>query len=378
MNADDFRLDPSVAHLNHGSFGVVPAVVRRRQDEFRAEADRDPDGYHATLGERVAEAREEVAAFLGADPGGLAFVDNVTEGVAVALESVPLAPGDRILVCDHAYGAVDIAARRRARRAGAAVDTVTLPGRSDGEWSAQDAAAALLAAVTPRTKVAVFDHITSTTARLLPVRHLVAELRALGVVTVVDAAHAPGMLEVDLGGIGADFWTGNLHKWAFAPRPCGVLAVAPAWRERVEPLIASFYLGEGFPHSVEFQGTRDHTTWLAAPYGLRFLKELGAAETRERNAALALRGQRIVAEATGLPAWRGDAELSMRVLRLPRGVAVTQDAAGALADQIFRTCGCRTAVRPWPDAGLLRVSAQVYTRESDFERLAAGLRDIFS
>ncbi|GII84901.1 isopenicillin-N epimerase [Sphaerisporangium siamense] len=378
MNAEDFRLDPSVAHLNHGSFGAVPAVVRRRQDEFRAEADRDPDAYHATLGERVAKAREEVAAFLGADPGGLAFVENVTEGVAVALDSVPLAPGDRILVCDHAYGAVGIAARRRAGRAGAEVDTVTLPGRSDGEWSAEDAAAAFLAAVTPRTKVAIFDHVTSSTARLLPVRRLVEGLRALGVVTVVDAAHAPGMLEVDLGAIGADFWTGNLHKWAFAPRPCGVLAVAPAWRARVEPVIASFALEEGFPSSVEFQGTRDHTAWLAAPYGLRVLEELGAAETRERNAALALRGQRIVAEATGLAAWRGDAELSMRVLRLPRGVAVTYDAAEALSNEIFHTCGCRAGVKAWPDAGLLRVSAQVYNRESDFERLAAGLRSIFS
>ncbi|WP_248959069.1 aminotransferase class V-fold PLP-dependent enzyme [Sphaerisporangium perillae] len=378
MNIDDFSLDPSVAHLNHGSFGAVPHRVRVAQNELRLELERNPDVFFATVMDRVAKARNEVAAFLGAEPDGLAFVSNVTEGVAVALNSVPLAPGDQILISDHTYGAVEIAVRRAAERAGAEVVMVTLPGQADGEWSGDEAADAFLGSVTPRTKVAVFDHITSNTARLLPARRLVDGFRALGVVTIVDAAHAPGMLELDLSELGADFWTGNLHKWAFGPRPSGVLAVAPAWRDRVEPLIPSFYQEAGFPKSVEFQGTRDYTAWLAAPHGLRVFDDLGLHAVQARNAELVARGRSIVAGATGLRPWRSDPELAMCVLRLPDGVAETQPRAEALSAEIYRKLGCRAGIKPWPGAGLLRLSAQVYNREQDYERLATGLRGILT
>jgi isopenicillin-N epimerase len=352
--------------------------VRQKQDEFREEAERDPDAFFATILDRIAKARNEVAAFLGAEPEGMAFVTNVTEGVAVALNSVPLAPGDEILISDHTYGAVEIAVRERARQTGAKVARVAFPGQADGEWSGEDAAAALLGAVTPRTAVAVFDQITSRTARLLPVGRLVEGFRALGVVTIVDAAHAPGMLDVAVGELGADFWTGNLHKWAFAPRPAGVLAVGPAWRERVEPLIVSFSQQDGFPASVEFQGTRDYTPWLAAPYGTRLLADLGAQTVRARNAALVARGQEFVAEIAGLRPWRSDPEASMCVLRLPEGIGETTAQADALAAEIFRRLGCRAGIRAWPGTGLLRLSAQLYNREKDYERLATGLRDLFT
>ncbi|MDH2429594.1 aminotransferase class V-fold PLP-dependent enzyme [Sphaerisporangium sp. TRM90804] len=376
MDIDDFSLDPGVVHLNHGSFGAVPKVVRERQGELHREFDHDPDVFYTTLLDRIAKARNEVAAFLGAEPEGTAFVANVTEGVAVALNSVPLAAGDEILVGDHAYGAVGIAARRRAELTGAKVVTVTLPGREDGDWSGEDAAEAFLGAVTPRTRLAVFDHVTSVSARLLPVERLVEGFRALGVVTIVDAAHAPGMLDVDVSGLGADFWTGNLHKWCFAPAPSGVLAVGPAWRERVEPLVVSWYQDDGFPRSVEFQGTRDYTAWLASPHGTRLLDGLGARTVRSRNAALVARGQRIVAEQVGLVPWRSDPELSMRVLRLPEGVAQTLPEAEALASELYTRHRCRAAIRPWPAAGLLRLSAQLYNQEQDYERLASALRAV--
>ncbi|MFC6080557.1 aminotransferase class V-fold PLP-dependent enzyme [Sphaerisporangium aureirubrum] len=378
MDIEDFSLDPSIAHLNHGSFGAVPCRVRDRQDELRREAERNPDLFVSTLFDRVAKARTEVAEFLGGDPDGTAFVANVTEGVAVALHSVPLGPGDQILMCDHAYGAVDIAVRHTARRTGAEVVTVTLPGQYDGEWSGEDAARAFLDAVTPRTRVAVFDHITSNTARLFPVERMCEELSAAGVVTVVDGAHAPGMLDLDLNRIGADFYTGNLHKWVFTPHSAGVLAVSPEWRDRVVPLIPSFFLDDGFPRSLEMQGTRDHTAWLAAPHGVRLLTDLGARKVRERNASLAARGQEILAEIPGLTPWRADPELSMRILRLPEGMATGYDEAEELSAEIYHRLHCRVGIKPWPRAGLLRISAQVYNREKDYERLAAGLPAILN
>ncbi|MEO3807506.1 aminotransferase class V-fold PLP-dependent enzyme [Sphaerisporangium sp. B11E5] len=378
MDIEDFNLDPSIAHLNHGSFGAVPHRVRERHEELRREAERNPDLFFATLPDRVAKARTEVAEFLGGDPDGTAFVSNVTEGIAVALHSIPLSPGDQILLCDHAYGAVDIAVRHAAARTGAEVVTITLPGRADGEWSGEDAAQAFLSAVTVRTKVAVFDHITSPTARLLPVEHMCREFAAAGVTTVVDGAHAPGMLDLDLTRVGADFYTGNLHKWLFTPHSAAVLAVSPAWRDRVVPLVPSFYLGDGFPRSLEIQGTRDHTPWLTAPYGIRLLTDLGARHVRTRNARLAARAQEILADLPMLTPWRADPELSMRVLRLPEGMATTYEESLTLSTEIYRRLNTRTAIRPWPGAGLLRLSAQLYNREKDYERLASGLSAILS
>jgi isopenicillin-N epimerase len=363
---------------NHGSFGAVPRRVGERQEELRREAERDPDLFFTTLPDRVAKARTEVVEFLGGDPDGTAFVSNVTEGVAVALHSIPLSPGDQILICDHAYGAVDIAVRHAARRTGAEVVTVTLPGQADGDWSPGDAARAFLEAVTDRTKVAVFDHITSPTARLLPVQHMCERFAAAGVVTVVDGAHAPGMLDLDLNSIGADFYTGNLHKWLFTPHSAGVLSVSPAWRDRVTPLVPSYYLAEGFPLSLEIQGTRDHTAWLTAPHGTRLLTGLGAHQIRTRNARLAARAQEILSEVPGLTPWRADAELSMRVLRLPDGVGTTYEDSVTLSTEIFHRLGCRVAIRPWPRAGLLRLSAQVYNREKDYTRLATDLPAILN
>lgn len=373
MDIEDFCLDPSVAHLNNGSFGAVPLRVRERHDELRREAERDPDLFFAALPDRLTKARTEIAEFLGADPDGTAFVSNVTEGIAVALHSIPLSPGDQILVCDHAYGAVEIAVNHTASRTGAEVVRLTLPGRTTGDWTADDAATTFLDAVTPRTKVAVFDHITSPTARLFPVQRMCRDLSAAGVTTIVDGAHAPGMLDLDITEVAADFYVGNLHKWLFAPHSAAVLAVTPTWRDRVTPLIPSHYLHEGFPRSLELQGTRDHTPWLVTPHGVRLLTDLGPAHVRTRNAHLAARAQEILAEVPGLTPWQADPELSMRVLRLPEGVATTYETGVALATEIYDRLRCRTAIRPWPGAGLLRVSAQLYNREKDYERLATGL-----
>ncbi|WP_283133463.1 aminotransferase class V-fold PLP-dependent enzyme [Rhizohabitans arisaemae] len=369
-----FTLDPGKSHLNNGSFGTVPVPVQRRHAELRAEMEADTVVFFRGLTDRIAAARAEVAAFLDADPAGLAFTANVTEGVAVALASLPLGIRDEILITDHCYGAVQLAVRRRAEACGAKVGVAEVA--RGGMWTGDDAVQAILDAVTPRTRVAVFDHVTSATARLMPVHRLVTELRARGVTTVVDGAHVPGMLPVSLNGIGADFWTGNLHKWGFAPRSTGVLAVSPEWRARVRPLIVSWFAEEGFPVAIESQGTRDHTGWLAAPYGLRLIGELGAGRIRRHNAELAEYGQRLLAEATGLAAWPGDPELAMRVVRLPQGMARTFEAALALAVRVTEELGCHVAIRPWQGAGLVRLSAQIYNRPDEYQRFATGFAGI--
>ncbi|GAA2749273.1 aminotransferase class V-fold PLP-dependent enzyme [Kitasatospora cinereorecta] len=372
-----FTLDPAVAHLNHGSYGAVPVPVQRAQARLRAEQERDPDGFFADLPDRIARARAEVASALGGDPARLALLTNVTEGVAVVLESIPLAAGDEILVTDHGYGAVTRAAERRAAETGAAVRCVRLSPHLADEHAVRER---VLAAVTRRTRVAVLDLVTSPTARVIAAPALLAALAERRVTTVVDAAHAPGMLPVDLGGSagGADFWVGNLHKWAFAPRAAAVLAVRAAWRPRVRPLMLSWEHDRGFPGRVEWRGTCDYTPWLAAPAGFALLEKLGAERVRAHNERLAAHGQRQLVERAGLRPLPATAGLAMRAVRLPPGVAESEHAAKALMVAVQRRLSTRIAIRPWPGGGVLRISAQLYNRPDEYTRLADGLAHLIT
>jgi isopenicillin-N epimerase len=367
-----FSNDAAVAQLNHGSFGMVPIPVQRAQQRLRDEMEANPPRFFSVgLEERIAHVRRHLAAFVGADPDGTALVDNATTGVATVLAGLDLGTGDEVVTTDHGYGAVDLAVDALCRRTGASRRVARVPLAPDDDA----VVGAVLDAVTGRTRLVIVDHITSPTARVLPVRRIVEAVRGRAgdrVAVLVDAAHAPGILPDPVTGAGADFWVGNFHKWAYAPRGTALLSVATRWRERIRPLVVSWNQPAGFPDSLEWVGAHDYTPWLAAPTGLFVLRSLGVDAVRRHNVALAEHGQALLAEALGaaVPARTG---LPMTVVPLPPGAAADAAQAAALRRRISDELTTEVGLNSWRGRGYLRLSAQVYNREEDFQRLVEGL-----
>ena len=369
---DSWPLSPTVVHANHGSYGAVPHPVLDEQRSWRDRMEENPVRFFAReMPTALEDARRDVARFLGADEDGVAFVPNATTGVSTVLARASLKRGDQVLVTDHGYGAVTSAARRFCERAGAELVVAEVALTASDE----EAAAAVLAAVGKRTTLAVLDHVTSPTARRLPLHLLLPALRARGVTTLIDGAHAPGMLEVNLRELGADFWTGNLHKWACAPRGTAVLWAAPNLRAGVRPLVVSWADDRGFPWAFNDSGTYDVTGWLATPRALRFLHGLGWERLRRHNVELAREGQRMVAAALNVDtdALPVDPAVSMQLVPLPAGVASSQQEAMELQAHIAESVAVETAITTWRGQGFVRICAHAYNAPADYGRLAEAL-----
>jgi isopenicillin-N epimerase len=367
-----FSIDPEVAYLNHGGFGAVPVPVQRAQQRLRAEMEANPTGFFSRgLLDRIAHTRRHAARFVGADPECTALVTNVTAATQVVLNNVQVGPGDEILLTDHGYGATKMAVDWHCGRHGAAARVVSVPLDAGDD----EAVATVVAGARPGyTRLVVVDHLSSPTAKILPVARIVAQMRELGIPVFVDAAHAPAMLPLDVAATGADFWAGNMHKWAFAPRPTALLTVAASRREQIEPLIVSWEQPAGYPRAQEFGSTLDYTAWLAAPAGLHLLQTLGLDRVRRHNVELVEYGQRVVAEAlrldpAALPNPAGPAH--MRLIPLPP--ELDDDAATAMRLRLAQEYRCEVAVTQWNGRRGLRIAAQIYNRPSDYDRLAAAL-----
>jgi isopenicillin-N epimerase len=366
-------LAEGVRHLNHGSFGSSPRAVLAAQVELRAEMDADPDRWFRGLPDRVAEARVEVASSLGVTDDELAFVPNASAGVSAVLRGLALRPGAEIVLTDHAYGAVAMAAARVAEAAGARVRTVSVPL----DATAEAATAAIAAVLGARTALLIVDQVSSPTARALPVELITREAHRAGVPVLVDAAHAPGMFADPVRRCGpVDFWVGNLHKWACAPRGTAVLVAREPWAQDLYPVIDSWGTPDAYPRRFDRQGTVDLTAWLTAPFAFEFIERaVGWDALRASAARLADLGQVRLAEALGgdvsevcaLPA------PLMRLVPLPDGLVTDQEQAHALQHRIADETRCEIAVTTWGGRGYIRLSTHAYNTIDDIDQLAALL-----
>ncbi|MBV8836309.1 MAG: aminotransferase class V-fold PLP-dependent enzyme [Alphaproteobacteria bacterium] len=361
-------LDPTVAYLNHGSFGVTPRTVLEAQAKWRHEIERSPAAFMARArAGLLRDAAAPVAEYLGAQPEDLAFMENATSAANAVLRSLAFSPGDEILVTSLGYRAVNHAAAYVATRAGATLveAKITLP-----VGGADDIVAAVTAKLSARTRLVVLDHIASQSAIVLPIEPLIAAARGVGAQVLIDGAHVPGQLTLDIPALGADYYVANLHKWLFVPRGCAVLWAPKARQDGLQPLTISHGYGQGFLAEFDWTGTRDLSGWLCAPEGIAAHRRLGAERLMERNRAFAREMATMLARrfGTGLAAPL-DMFAAMAVVRLPDSPRDFLEVTAWLRETH------RIEAPVWRIDGALwvRIGAQAYNEPADYERLAAAI-----
>ncbi len=379
---ESFLLQPDVVFLNHGSFGACPRPVFEEYQAWQRMLERQPVEF---LGRRFPDlmhaARKALAAYVGAATDDLVYAPNATTALNVVARSLPLQPGDEVLTTDHEYGALDrtwqfVCARRQARYVRR---PLPLPLES-----AEQVVEVMWSAVTPRTRVLFLSHITSPTALILPLAELIRRARNAGIWTVVDGAHAPGQIDLDLAALGADFYAGNCHKWLMAPKGSAFLYARPEVQHLLEPLVVSWGWEADergpsrFVDEQEWQGTRDPSAYLTVPAAIRFQAEHEWTRVRAACHELLRDTRQAMAELTGLePLCADSSEWYGQMAAFP----LPPCDAGELKRRLYDEYRVEVPIIEWGPSGegagglrqLVRVSVQGYNTREDVEALLTAL-----
>lgn len=424
--ASHWSLDAATVYLNHGSFGATPTRVLEAQAAIRARMESEAVRFFVEeLQERMDECRRAVAAFVDCDWDDLALVTNATVGVATALENCPLGPGDEILVNDHEYPACLNNARRIAARVGAKVVTVRLPWPLPDGCSPEEAeshiARTILDGVTPRTKVALISHVTSPSGLILPIERIIPALRGRGIRTIIDGAHAPGMLSsLSMRSLGCDYYTANCHKWICSPKGSAFLYVRRELQPSTRPLILSNNAENPKPGRAQFLtefdflGTADASSILSIPDAIRVMEQVGASlppggapersdgtahrvaphlsrdypgfvSLMRHNRRLVLQARRLIVDAMKIPAVAPESMIgTIASIFIPRAGANAKPSArpphrryaDALQERIIDRWGIQVPIWwvPGTPQRLVRISAQAYNTIEQYEYLLQALQ----
>ncbi len=371
-----FLLRPDVIYLNHGAQGACARPVFEAYQQWQLEFEQQPAEFARRYGGTIREARQALADYLGTDADNLVYVVNATMGMNIIARSLHLEPGDQVLSTDHEYGAMERTWEFNCARQGAVYvrRKVPYPPRSS-----EEIVEAIWAGVNERTKVLTFSHITSPTAMILPARELVRRAREAGIITVIDGAHAPGQIPLALDELGADFYTGNCHKWMMTPKGSAFLYARPEVQRMLEPLIISWGWDNEHPHSPRFvdeqqlQGTRDLSAFLSVPTAIEFMHRYGWDDVRRRCHELAIYARRRVAEMTGhLERVDGEWFAQMTSIPLP---PCDRAALGSLLREQYNI---EVPVLSWNGRVLLRLSVQGYNTQEDVDTLLTALATFFT
>ncbi|MEE8154098.1 MAG: aminotransferase class V-fold PLP-dependent enzyme [Phycisphaerales bacterium] len=370
---DLWTLDPAVTFLNHGSFGATPRAILEAQSAWRARFEARPiEMLDRRRGELLAETKHTVGTFVGAQAADFGFVTNATGGINAVLRSLRFEVGDEILTTNHVYHAIRQTIRYVAERAGARsieVD-IDLPIASPN-----DIMAPIEAALHDRTRLVVIDHITSTTAVLLPIDRIIDLCQQRGVDVLVDGAHAPGMIELDIESLGPAYYAANLHKWVCAPKGAALLWVRPDRQGSIHPNTISHFLNEGLAAEFAWQGTRDITAWLCAADAIEFMAGIGWPRIRTYNHELAVWVQAMLSERWAVqPSTPRDGSMlgSMATIALP-DEAKAAGTVEAFQARLYDEHRIEVPVLEWNQRWWVRPCCQIYNTAQDYERLAEAV-----
>jgi isopenicillin-N epimerase len=370
-----FMLDPSVTFLNHGSFGATPKPVFKEYQGWQHEMEKQPVEF---LGRRItklmAESRAALGDYLGTHADNLVFTQNVTISINIVARSLYLGPADEVLASDHEYGAIDRTWRFLSVEQGFRYVNrpIELPLTS-AEKFIED----FWSGVTKNTRVICLSHITSPTAIIFPIEEIVRRAREAGILTIIDGAHVPGQLPLQLDSLGADFYGGNLHKWLCAPKGAGFLYALPEVQHLLKPLVVSwgyeseFPSGSNFIDQHEWWGTRDMAAFLTVPAAIRFQEENNWNEVRDSCHRLAAYAQNGICELTGLAALHPSTNLwfsQMICAPLPADTDVD-----SLKNHLYEEYHIEVPVHEWNGNKLIRVSVQGYNTKRDIDTLMRAL-----
>ncbi|NNM20130.1 MAG: aminotransferase class V-fold PLP-dependent enzyme [Gammaproteobacteria bacterium] len=388
--AGHWTLDPAVVFLNHGSFGACPRAVLDYQQSLRARIERQPvEFFVRDLEGLLDEARAALAGFVGCQAADLAWLPNITAGVNAVLRSQQFSPGDELLVTNHEYNACRNILDFVARRDDAIVVVADIPFPTAGS---DEVHAAVMQHVSTRTRLALLDHVTSQTGLIMPLETLIPALQEHGVRTLVDGAHAPGMIELELEKLGADYYAANCHKWVCAPKGAGFLYVATERQAQVRPAVISHGANttrtdrSRFLVEFDWPGTWDPTAVLSVPQALGHIASLlpgGWAAVRRHNHDLVVRGRELICDALGIaPPCPAQMLGSLAALPLPDSEAPASASplyGDPLQLELLQRWSIEVPLIPWPahPRRLLRISAQLYNDISQYEALADALRQLF-
>ena len=379
-----FLLRPDVTFLNHGSFGACPRPVFETYQRWQLQLESQPVAFldpTRGLSGWMRGAREALGAYLGTAADNIVGVMNATYGLNVAAQSLSLQPGDEILTTDHEYAALEKTWAYICRRTGAKVVVVKVPLPLVSEAAFTEA---LLVGMTDRTRVLFLSHITSPTALVFPIERAVAEARARGIWSVIDGAHAPGHIPLNLDALGADFYSGNCHKWMLAPKGSAFLYVRPEVQAMINPLVishgwtpdagepgaAGVFGNAPFVNFLELQGTRDPSAWLSVPAALEFLAQHGWAKVAEQCRVLTQDTAARVRAITGLPALSSPAFCAPQMVAMP----VPRCNPVALKLALLDRHGVEIPVFDWQAHTIVRLSVQGYNTAAQVDHLLAALR----
>lgn len=371
VQAIQWDLDPDVRHLNHGSFGAVPQAVSAEQNKMRELAEWNPVRWFSELTPRIHEARLRMASIFETDKQQFAFVLNASAGASVVFSALAHRGPVDVMTTNHGYGAITMGAERLATRTGGHSYRAAIPLNATSE----DALELLVTAMEQNSpSLLVVDQVTSATARAFPVDQICEAARAMGILTLVDGAHAPGVLSEPVCRA-ADYWVGNLHKFVCAPRGAAVLVTRGSGQE-LFPSIDSWGTPHPFPDRFDSQGTFDATPWLTAPFAWEYMEEmLGWDHIRQTSTATMDQGSTLVALSLDqivedpLPDV-GQPVGPMRLLRLPGKLGATIPDADSLRVPFMNSTGVVAAFTSFEGEGYLRLSSHAYTTIEDFEHLA--------